>query len=216
MRRFLSLLLNELICLATFIVMLRILFRFNARGLPEALVPENLVYLKYFTVLSNLLMGLASGLYALTLKLRLCKALPRLPGWVCVLKYAAAVLVALTFATVLVYIGPRTGFRTAYKGANLWMHLILPLAAALDILALDRTCRLRFRATFLPLVPIAAYGAAYIGNLAVNGFGGKGHPNDWYGFAAQGPLASVATFSAIFIAGWLLAVALWLPHKKRA
>ena len=213
MRRFLSLVLNEFISLAVIAAGIRLLYRFNAHGLPEAILADNLDYLKYFTVLSNLLMGLAAGLYALAVKLCLCHVLRHVPGWVCVFKYVVTVLVSLTFVTVLCYIGPRTGFRTAYRGANLWFHLILPLAAVLDFTVLYRESRLRFRATSMPLIPIAIYGTAYILNLLFNGFGGKGHPNDWYGFAAGRPAASILTFSALIIVGWLLALALWLPHK---
>ena len=163
---------------------------------------EGAQYLKYLTVLSNLWLGVAEALYALSCLMN------EIPGWVKRLKYVGVTLTTLTFAAVLFYIGPKTGFVSAYADANLWLHLILPLLALIEYLIFHRTDRLTLRDTLLPLPLIAAYGAFYIGNLIMNGYGGKSHPNDWYGFADAGPAGVYIAFAALPLTAWAIAALL--------
>ena len=212
MRRFWSLLTNLMTGFFAFAVTVRMLFRFNAQGLPVRLIAENLEYLKYFTVLSNLLGGLTALIYAVALALRLCRVIRRVPGWVTLLKYVSATLLALTFCVVLCYIGPKTGFRSAYRGANLWYHLIIPVLSVGDFVLLDRSGRLTLSATLLPLIPTALYGGCYLANLIHNGYGGRGHPNDWYGFADNGAAGVYVVLAGMLAACWGLA---WLIGRTR-
>ena len=215
MRRFLSLVLNRFIFLAVLLASARLVLRFSENGAPVGLADGSLELLKYFTVLSNLLLGIASLLYAAGLQLKLCGVLRRVPRAVRILKYMAVAAVGLTFATVLCFIGPRTGFRGSYKGANLWYHLILPLLAMLDYLLWDREGKLRFKHTFLCLILPVAYGACYLGNLIKNGYGGHGHPNDWYGFAEPGPAGVPLVIAGLILASWLIGLLLSLPRLRR-
>ena len=215
MRRFLSLIVNLLVSFFAFAVTARMLYRFNDYGLPVKLLRENLEYLKYFTVLSNLLAGLAATAYSLALMLRLCRVTRRVPLWVTRFKHISATLMAVTFLVVIVYIGPKTRFRTAYAGANLFFHMILPVLAVADFALLDREAQLPLRACFASLLPIAAYGGAYLGNLIVNGWGGRSHPNDWYGFADGGPAGAYITFAAMLAGGLLVSAALLTAHGAR-
>ena len=216
MRRFLSLLINTLLSLVALTLCARLLLRFDAHGAPVGLSPDGGEYLKYFTVLSNLLAGAASALYVLGLQLKLCGVLRRVPGWIRRLKYAAACALGLTFTMVLLIIGPRSGFQGAYEGPNLWFHLILPIAALLDFALLDREGRITLRQTLLALPLPALYGAAYLGNLMVNGYGGRTHPNDWYDFAAGGPAGVPLTLLTMLALGWGVAALLRLPRRKPA
>lgn len=216
MRRFLSLVLNRFMALAVPLVCARLVLRFSENGAPIGFNDGSAELLKYFTVLSNLLLGAASLLFAIGLELKLCGVLKRVPRGVRLLKYMAVAAVGLTFATVLCFIGPRTGFRGSYKGANLWLHLILPVMAMLEYLLIDREGRLRFRHTFLCLICPAAYGVFYLGNLIINGYGGQGHPNDWYGFADSGPAGVFVVIAALVLGAWLIGLVLSLPKLRRA
>lgn len=189
MRRILSLLVSGLTAGLEFWVLSGVL------GLPEGTQ-----YLKYLTVLSNLWLGIAETLYALS------RFMNKVPTWVTRLKYIGVTLTTLTFVTVLLYIGPKTGFVSAYEDANLWLHLILPLLALFEYLILHREDILKPLDTLLPLLPIASYATFYIGNLIQNGYGGKHHPNDWYGFAETAPIGAYIAFAALLLVGWLIAV----------
>ena len=211
MRRFVSLLVNAFIFVVVYVAWTRLFFRFSEQGVPVGIVRESLRWLKYFTVLSNLLMGLSSLLYLFGTTLMLCGVIRRVPGFIRMLKYMATVSLMLTFCVVIAWIGPATGFRHAYTGVNLWFHLIVPLAAALDFMLLDRTGRLPFAATLGAVVPALLYGGWYLGNILKNGAAG----NDWYGFAAGGPATMPMVFAAVLLADWVLALLLWLPRRAR-
>ena len=215
MRRFGSLLVNNLIAFFVFAAALRMLYRFNEQGLPASLIVQNLQYLKYFTVLSNLLGGVAAIIYGAALTLRLCRVIRRVPGWVTRLKYVSTTLLALTFMVALCYIGPRTDFQSAYRGANFWFHLIVPILAVLDFTLLDRSGRLTLPATFLPLIPTAVYSGFYLANLIMNGYGGRDHPNDWYGFGDDGAAGVYIVLAALLVGSWALAWALRLTRRGK-
>ena len=61
------------------------------------------------------------------------------------------------------------------------------------------------------MIPLAAYGLFYMGNLFINGV----ECNDWYGFAKAGPEFTIAGFAIILAANWIIALLLRLPRMKR-
>lgn len=215
MRRFGSLLINNLIAFIVFAAAMRMLYRFNEQGMPVRLIRENLQYLKYFTVLSNLLAGIAAILCNVMLTLKMCKVVRRVPGWVTLLKYISTTLVALTFMVALCYIGPRTDFRSAYRGPNFWFHLVVPVLAVADFICFERADGLTFSSTFLPLIPTGIYAGAYLVNLIMNGYGGRDHPNDWYGFGDDGAIGVYLVLAALLIGCWAIAWGLWRAKRER-
>ena len=214
MRRFLSIWINLFIALTVFTLWFRLLFTYNSGGRPVRFNPEGLQYLKYFTVLSNLLMGVAALAHAVALSLAACGVLRRVPKAIRRLKYISTCAVGLTFFTVLCFLGPRTGFRDSYDGANLWFHLLIPLAAMLEFTLIDREGRIPPRYATLALAMPALYGAAYLGNLIANGYGGRDHSNDWYDFAADGPAGAFIALPAMLLAAWVIGRALGKPREK--
>ena len=212
MRRFLSWGVNIAVVWLEWNVLMRLFYRFGKDGMPVRLMGENLEYLKYLTVLSNILTGVAAAAYALALPLAAFHLLRRMPGWVVRMKYTAATLAGLTLAVAACYLLPRDGAESAFGGPNLWLHLVLPLLAVLDWTLLDREGTLRLRASLLPTLCIAAYGGFYLGNLIVNGWGGRNHPNDWYRFAESGPAGAFIAVGLMLAAGWTIAACLRLSH----
>lgn len=178
-----------------------------------ALSSTGLRSLRYFTVLSNLLEGIASLVYAIGL-IRLLRGGAPLPRGIVTLKYVATVSVALTFVTVLCFLGPGYGFDKMYTGANFWMHLVIPVLAMLELFLLDRDPRLPIGRTFLATAPMLLYALFYTGNLLMNGMETGGHSNDWYGFAKGGIPMAVLRFLILYLTDWLLAVLLRLPGVK--
>ena len=135
---------------------------------------------------------------------------------VTLLKYVSTTLLALTFMVALCYIGPRTDFRSAYRGANFWFHLVVPVLAVADFTLLERAGKLTLSATFLPLIPTAVYAGAYLVNLLMNGYGGRNHPNDWYGFGDDGAIGVYIVLAGLLIGCWGLAWALRLARRGRS
>ena len=148
--------------------------------------------LKYFTVLSNLLAGAAAAVW---LRSRGERAE--------VLKYVATVAVAITFAVTAFFLGAIYGHAVLYKGANLWLHLIVPVLCMAEQLFLPGKL-LSARENLLVIVPVVLYGTGYLVNIILNGVGEWPDTNDWYGFVLWGLPVGIVIFAGICLTAWLL------------
>ena len=159
--------------------------------------------LKFFTVLSNLLMGFSSAAYVTAMSIP-----GDVPRAIVLLKYLATVSVAVTFTTVMLFLGPQMGYASLFRGANLLFHLIVPLAAILDFILFDRSGPVFPKDAPLGVIPVMLYGTGYLLNLIFRGVEG----NDWYGFAR----GSRASWAAVFlvIAGGTLGIAILLSLPR--
>ena len=205
MKKKLSLLCNLFVAIMTLAAWCIAAFRVN----PDALlVSRGLENLKYFTVLSNLLNGAVSLVYAIAL-LRLLRAgSGEIARPLQCLKLAAAAAVGLTFLVIALFLGPLYGHRYMYSGSNLWYHLVLPLVSMLELCLLDREPVLPFRDTLWAGLPALLYGCGYTLNLLLNGIGVWPDTNDFYGFVNWGWGVGFLIFGSIVLASWLLAVLL--------
>ena len=130
--------------------------------------------LRYFTVQSNIFCA------AVSLVCAVWGFFGPEPGWLTIVKYSATCAVTVTFVTVFCYLGPR--FRNwgfLLSGANLWMHLISPLAAIVSLL-LRAPVLFRFAFTFTGLAPVVLYGILYMKKVVLDPPGRRW--DDLYGF----------------------------------
>ncbi len=211
-RRVLSLGCNLLITLMVALTWHRLL---RITGGSGRLSAAGLASLKYFTVLSNLGQGAVSAAWTVCLARVLLGRAAEMPRALRMMKYTAAVCVSLTFLTVAVFLGHLYGYASMFAGINLWFHLIVPLAAALDYCVLDREGVPSLRDSRRTLLPVLAYAAGYIANLLANGIGRGQDTNDWYGFAAGGPAMAAAALCIVLLGSWLIALALRLPRAMK-
>ena len=209
-RRAASLLCHLAICLTVFIVWGRTFFVSEDGGF---LLASGLGNLKYFTVLSNLLEGAASLIYALWL-IRSWHGPWAAPAVLRRLHFAAATSVMLTFAVVMAFLGPVYGYRYMFTGFNLFFHLLVPLASAAVFCLVDRDGPVPFRDTFYAVLPMLLYGVVYSLNLIINGVGQRPNTNDIYGFARGGVPGAVLAFVSILVGVWGLALLIRLPRRK--
>lgn len=152
--------------------------------------------LRFFTVLSNLLEGSASVVYTLFLLKK------NVPAWAKRLKLIAAACVGLTFLTVLLFLGPVFGFSSMYRGANFWLHLIVPLLALIEFSFLDGGAPMTKRDSLLAVAPMLLYGLCYLVNILINGRGEAPNWNDFYGFTIWGMPAAIGIFAALGLITW--------------
>ncbi len=207
-RKLAALLLNIALAVVVLVAWGRMAFRLDDSGVLSA---PGLYSLRYYTVLSNLLQAVTSVAYAVCA----ARVLKRgsVPRGVLLLKYAAAVSVALTFAVVACFLGPLYGYRGMFLGSNFWFHMAVPLGAAFTFCALERDGALPFSWSLWALVPTVLYGLGYAANLAVNGLRANGRSNDWYSFAWGGMKTVPLMFAVILLAAW--GIALLLRRAKR-
>jgi len=210
-----ALLLNVLIVVfAVAGTILMLFFRSN----DPTLQSKGVANLKYFTVLSNEACGIVAVI-CLVLRLR-GKRQPMLA------KLTAAAAVGLTFLTIAAFLGPLYGMLKMYRGANFFFHLILPLTAMAEfVLSSDEEVEeestgtsesreIPFGWTFFSMIPVLAYGAAYLTNILVNGVGVWPDTNDFYGFVNWGLPIGIGIFAVLLLVTWGIACALRAAHKK--
>ena len=152
--------------------------------------------LKYFTVLSNFLEAAASAVW-LADSHRNGKAGGRSEKF----KYVAAASVGLTFTTVMVFLGPLYGYSAMFTGANLFFHMIIPVAAMAEIVLLSEH-QYTVSDNNLAVIPPLIYGAVYLINIALNGIGEWPDTNDWYLFLAWGYPVGILIFAVICLVTW--------------
>lgn len=156
--------------------------------------------LKYYTILSNLLSGLASTWFAL------CLLVGANQGPALLAKYAATVSVMVTFLVTLFFLTPSFGFAALYRGPNFLLHLVLPLMALFEFCVLEPRLGLSLGDSLVAAVPTLAYAVCYYGNILVNGVGEKPHSNDWYGFTVWGVERMPVVFVVMIVITWVLAL----------
>ena len=112
---------------------------------------------KYFTVQSNVFGGVMAAVW-LTFAAAGRKRGKDIPRAVHLLKFAAAVSLGLTFLTVMVFLGRIYGYIPLLRGANLWFHLLVPLAAMAECVLFNREKISMKKAAALRLVRLPAVG----------------------------------------------------------
>ena len=204
-----SLVLDIIIAVMVFYAWARMIFQWGDNGTISAGGFRNL---RYFTVLSNLLMAAASILNIVYTIIAL-KLNKEIPSWVSKLKYAGASAVALTLLVVLLFLWPVFHVPGLYSGANLFMHLIIPIMGGLSFV-LGGTETLKFKESFISVVPMLIYGAWYIGNNAINGIGEWPDTNDWYGFLSWGWGPGLIVFAVLIIMTWGVALIMRFIYNR--
>ena len=141
-------------------------------------------YMKYFTVQSNIVLGVVA-LIALPFDILLAaNKLERRPAWLRALYLCASVGTSVTMLTVIFFLGPTMGYENMYNEANMFMHLLTPLFGLCRVLFFEDKS-LPFPVTFCGTAHMVIYGIFYMTNLvAHDGYGTLAY--DWYGFGAGG------------------------------
>lgn len=158
--------------------------------------------LMYFTVDSNVLSALASLGVVICLLTQLGENQALLPRWLILCKLVGAAAVGVTFLTVMVFLGPRLGYKAMFAGVNLHLHLICPLLAMISLVFLERSSSLPFPVTLLGILPTVVYGAVYLYQVVIT----KGW-QDFYGFNLGGRW--YLSLVIMVLVSWGICAGLW-------
>lgn len=164
--------------------------------------------LKFFTVDSNLLLGLTHLAYLILAVTGVLDNDDRVRLWMERLVYIATVAVSLTFTVVVFFFAPSLGLSPLLQDANLYFHLIIPVLAIVICCALHRGRVIPMKETAMALIPPVLYGVYYTLILLTRGV--HFPETDWYGFANGGIVGSALTACGIFLVTWALALLLRL------
>ncbi len=169
-----------------------------------ALAAGGLSSLRYFTILSNLFNGTISLIYAVRTanKIEISAAQKT---W----KLAAVTSVGVTFVTVMCFLGPIYGYDKMFRGANFWLHFVLPVASICSFVFLERDIKMPFPYTLWSIVPTILYASVYLINIALNGIGSGENRNDIYGFLNWGNAIGGLICIGIIAGTWVISICLY-------
>ena len=156
--------------------------------------------LRFFTILSNLFCACAS------LAVALSSLQGTIPHGIWLLKYVAASSVAVTFLTVMFFLGPTQGYKEQLKGWGLFLHLICPVLAILSFCFLERAYPLSFAVSLLGMLSVVLYGALYLYKVVL--VPEESRWEDFYGFNKGGKWRM--SFTAMIVGAFLVCVILRL------
>lgn len=187
------------------------------RFMPGEIILESnkLGMFKFFTVDSNLFMGIISLLFAI-FEIRLLKGnIKEIPRYMYILKLMATTSVTLTFIVVFAYLGPLVGnIYLMILNSNLYFHLLVPVFSMITFLFFERNNKMLFKYSFYGLIPVIMYGLYYLINVLVHMDNGVVSPvYDFYYFVQNGVWTAIIVVPIMFIISYLISLFLWKFNK---
>lgn len=190
-------------------------FQFMGGDLPLAI--NGIEAFKYFTVESNVMMGIIALVFFIFEIRMLRKKTETIPTWIYDLKLIFTVGVTLTMLTTVVFLAPTTpfGYFSMFKNANLFYHFIIPLLSIITFLFFEGTNKIRFRYTFIGVVPMILYAVFYVWNVLSHAENGSINMiYDWYGFFAGGTSNIICVVPIMIGSTYLISYLLWYFNRK--
>ena len=175
---------------------------------------------KFFTIDSNVLMGIIALFTALQLRQVIRGQREDLSTACYVWNLAGTVGVTLTMLVTVFFLeptmAPQFGLFALFAGSNFLLHLFNPLLAIVAFTVYEKTRKIPFRHTLTGIVPMVLYAVFYVANCmrhAVNGMVDIAY--DWYGFLAGGVKTVWIVIPVIFLFTWLISIALWRLNRRK-
>ena len=175
---------------------------------------------KFFTIDSNVLMGVIALFTALQLR-QVIRGQREDLSTACYVRYLAGTVgVTLTMLVTVFFLeptmAPQFGLFALFAGSNFLLHLFNPLLAIVTFTVFEKTRKIPFRHTLTGIVPMVLYAVFYLANCmrhAVNGMVDIAY--DWYGFLAGGVKTVWIVIPVIFLFTWLISIALWRLNRRK-
>lgn len=182
---------------------------------PAVLEANRLMMFKYYTVDSNVIMGLIA-LYVAIIQNKVIKGtLNSVPTWIYSIKLMGVVGVTLTMLVTVFFLTPTLGFNACFNNSNLFLHVINPIISIVTFLRYENTDKLLFKDTFLGISTMLIYTVYYISVAAThshNNIVDEGY--DWYGFLVLGLNTAFVVIPVIILITYLISFALWRLNRK--
>lgn len=186
-----------------------------------ALSSAGLGMLKYFTVDSNILMGVVALVVAIDQwgVVRGTKSDISILSYV--LKLMGTASVTLTMLVTVFFLTPTMystyGLFGLFMNSNFFMHLLDPLLAVVVFARFEKTDRLTIKHAVAGIVPMAVYAVYYVAECVIHSQGGviqKGY--DWYGFFFAGLQSGFIVLPIIFLITFGISCALRKMNRVKS
>ena len=182
------------------------------------LTASKLEMFKFFTVDSNILMGISSLLYIIYNQKVIKKNKKEVPKSIILLKLVATTSVMLTFIVTAFFLAPTSNysFWLFYQNSNLFFHLIVPLLSLYSFIALEKNNLIQFKETILGIIPVIIYSIFYTSNVLIHTKNKQvSLQYDFYGFLRNGYNTIIYVIPIILLITYLISVILWKLNRKK-
>ena len=186
-------------------------------GQDLALEVSKLEMFKFFTVDSNILMGIVALVFAYQ-EFKVLKGNKKAIDQ----KYYKLYLmgtsaVSLTFFVVFAYLGRivEYGLPSLLMNSNLFLHLLIPITAIINFVIFERNNKIPFKSVILGIVPTFIYGIYYVTNILLHLENGMVSPKyDFYFFVQNGIKTAVFVVPLLFLISYLISLSLWFFNRR--
>ena len=171
---------------------------------------------RYYTVDSNIIVGISSLIMAIYEILVLNKKIDKIPLFVYLLKYIGVVGVSLTFIVTLLYLAPMYGseFLYLYMNTNFLFHLVVPILAFISYVKYEKN-DLDFKYSFVAIISMIIYSIFYTTNILMHlDNGNVVKEYDWYGFVLGGISSIGFVIIIILVITYLISYLIYKLNKK--
>lgn len=176
--------------------------------------------LKYFTVDSNIYLGVASFI-AFIEQCRILKGKKKkVSSFICLLKLSATAAVTVTMLVTVFFLEPTMGryfgYLALFAHSNFFLHLFNPLAAIFTWVRFERNDVLTSKDVYLSAIPTLLYAIYYVVEVIKHTVDGVIMPGyDWYGFFVLGLKSAVVVMPVFVLFTYLVCLVLYRVSRNR-
>ncbi len=176
--------------------------------------------LKYFTIDSNIYLGVVSFLAALELHKVLKGKKSEVSSMTYLLKLSGTAAVMVTMLVTVFFLEPTLGRRFGYLAlfaySNFFLHLLNPLAAIVVWLCFEKNDVLSLNHVPLAVIPTLLYAVYYFIEVLRHTENGSILPGyDWYGFFVSGLKSAIIVLPSFLLFTYLVCYVLYRLGRRR-
>lgn len=175
---------------------------------------------KYYTVDSNVLMGIIALIVALEERKVLKGEKKELSNISYILKLIGTVGVTLTMLVTVFYLtpmmAPKYGLGILYYYSNFFLHLVNPILSIIVFICYEKTNSISFKQTYIGTVSMLLYTIYYVLSIFTHIEDGvimEGY--DWYGFLVLGLKSAFIVIPFLILFTYAISYGLWKLNKKK-
>lgn len=213
-----SLIFNIIIAIFTIIASIFMFTGFRFMDEEALLESTKLGMFKFFTVDSNIFMGIISIIFAVKEISLLRGKITYIPKTYYVLKLMATSAVALTFLVVFCYLGfiVEGGVVRLLKNTNLFFHLIIPVLSIFTFILFEKNKTLKIKDSLFGAIPAILYSIFYTINALTHIENGVVPIQyDFYAFVQGGLWQIAIVIPLMYILAYVISLTLWTFNRKR-
>ena len=209
-----SLILNIIIVLLVIFatIFMFIGFKFMPGG--SLLEVSKVEMFKFYTVDSNILIGIISLIFIIYEKKLLKNKIKEIPKKVYILKLIATSGITLTFITTSFFLAPSYGFYAMFNNSNLFFHLVVPVLSIITYIFFEKHDN-KYKYAILGIIPMFLYSIFYTTNILIHlNNGGLTFKYDFYGFLQANLNNIYLVIPVIYLISYVISVLLVFGNRK--